>query len=205
LSLAPPGRAAVVRRRGRLGLSGRCGAADGRGAAAVARVACARQERATIQGAPDASAGADPRLPPPGGGRRVASHPVSFRPEARRGAGDAEGVVDYRLTRQAVLREYRKGRLSRTEVCDAHPELRRAAAGVGTATDQPCPICEEEPVTLVTYAFGPRLPAGGRCITSAREMARLARGRVRVACYVVEVCVGCAWNHLTKVFHVGGG
>jgi Family of unknown function (DUF5318) len=129
---------------------------------------------------------------------------MSFRPEAIRGAGDAEGVVDYRLTRQAVLREYRKGRLSRLDVCDAHPELRRAAIGAGTATTEPCPICEEEPVTLVTYAFGARLPAGGRCVTNAREMAKLARGPSSVTCYVVEVCTGCAWNHLTKVFHVGG-
>jgi hypothetical protein len=129
---------------------------------------------------------------------------MSFRPEAIRGAGDAEGVVDYRLTRQAVVREYRKGRLSRLDVCDAHPELRRAAIGAGTATTEPCPICEEEPVTLVTYAFGARLPAGGRCVTNAREMAKLARGPSSVACYVVEVCTGCAWNHLTKVFRVGG-
>jgi hypothetical protein len=27
---------------------------------------------------------------------------------------------------------------------------------------------------------------------------------VQVACYVVEVCPACAWNHLTRVFHVGG-
>jgi hypothetical protein len=129
---------------------------------------------------------------------------MSFRLEAIRGATQPEGVVDYRLTRQAVVREYRKGRLSRLDVCDAHPELRRAASGAGTTTSEPCPICEEEPLTLVTYAFGSRLPAGGRCVTSAREMAKLARGAVPVACYVVEVCTGCAWNHLTRVFHVGG-
>jgi hypothetical protein len=132
------------------------------------------------------------------------SLPMSFRPEAIRGSNGTGGVVDYRLTRQAVVREYRKGRLSKLDVCDAHPELRRAAAGAGTPTQEPCPICEEEAVILVTYAFGARLPAGGRCVTSAREMARLARSRTPVACYVVEVCPGCAWNHLTRVFHVGG-
>jgi Family of unknown function (DUF5318) len=131
---------------------------------------------------------------------------MSFRPEAIRGASTngTSGVVDYRLTRQAVVREYRKGRLSRLDVCDAHPELQRAASGAGTATEEPCPICEEETVALVTYAFGPRLPAGGRCITSARELAKLARGQVTVTCYVVEVCPGCAWNHLTRTFQVGG-
>jgi hypothetical protein len=127
---------------------------------------------------------------------------MSFRPEAIKGASSA-GVVDYRLARRQVIQQYRKGRLSRLDVCDAHPELRRAAVGAGQPAQEPCPICEEETLTLVTYAFGPRLPPGGRCITSAREMTKLARGRARVACYVVEVCSGCAWNHLARVFHVG--
>ena len=55
---------------------------------------------------------------------------MTFRPEALRG-GDGQqgagGVIDYRLARMGVVSEYRKGRLARHEVCDAHPELRRAA------------------------------------------------------------------------------
>jgi len=137
-------------------------------------------------------------------GAPLPSLAMGFRPEAIRGTNGNGAVVDYRLTRQAVVREYRKGRLSRLDICDAHPELQRAASGAGTRTDEPCPICEEEPLTLVTYAFGPRLGPGGRCVTSAKEMAALSRGRAQVACYVVEVCPGCAWNHLTRVFHVGG-
>jgi hypothetical protein len=133
----------------------------------------------------------------------LASLAMSFRPEAIRGSGET-GVVDYRLQRQQVIQQFRKGRLSRLDVCDAHPELRRAAVGASQPTDEPCPICEEEKVSLVTYAFGPRLPAHGRCITKASELAKLGRGRVQVACYVVEVCPACAWNHLTRVFHVGG-
>lgn len=134
---------------------------------------------------------------------------MSFRPEAARGTGDpstngSTGVVDYRLARQQVVTQFQKGRLSRQDVCDAHPELRRAAAGVGQPTVEPCPICEEGPLTLVTYAFGPRLPAGGRCVTSAKELAQLGQRRSQVTCYVVEVCPECAWNHLVKVFRVGG-
>jgi hypothetical protein len=130
---------------------------------------------------------------------------MSFRPEAIRGTSGGTGaVVDYRLTRQSVVQQYRKGRLSRLDVCDAHPELRRAALMASQPTNEPCPICEDEPVVLVTYAFGPRLPAGGRCVSTAREMARLARGRAQISCYVVEVCPACAWNHLTRVFQVGG-
>lgn len=126
-----------------------------------------------------------------------------------RGAGGLpnngrSGVVDYRLARQQVVREFRKGRLSRLDICDAHPELRRAANGAGHATSEPCPICEDGPLTLVTYAFGPRLPAGGRCISTARELARLERGSAEMTCYVVEVCPDCAWNHLRRVFRVGG-
>jgi hypothetical protein len=128
---------------------------------------------------------------------------MSFRPEAIRGSS-ATGVVDYRLARRQVLQEFRKGRLSRLDVCDAHPELRRAAAGAGQPTREQCPICEDEMLALVTYAFGPRLPPGGRCVTNAREMAKLTRGRAQVTCYVVEVCPGCAWNHLTRVFQLGG-
>src|SRR4029450_6014411 len=157
----------------------------------------------------------------------LALRPMSFRPEAIRGAHSNGAVVDYRLTRQSVVQQYRKGRLSRLDVCDAHPELRRAATIVsrptnegcpiceecqgvlGTYASRPpnevCPICEESQVVLVTYAFGPRLPAGGRCITTAREMARLSRGSATITCYVVEVCPDCAWNHLTRVFQVGGG
>jgi len=52
---------------------------------------------------------------------------VTFRPDAIRGAGSAGAgaTIDYRLARLAVVSEYRKGRLARHEVCDAHPELHR--------------------------------------------------------------------------------
>jgi hypothetical protein len=130
---------------------------------------------------------------------------MSFRPEAIRGASSNGAVVDYRLTRQSVVQQYRKGRLSRLDICDAHPELRRVATMASRPTDEACPICEEAQVVLVTYAFGPRLPAGGRCITTARELAKLSRGSATFTCYVVEVCPECAWNHLSRAFQVGGG
>ena len=131
---------------------------------------------------------------------------MAFRPEAIRGGDNGAGaVVDYRLTRQQVVAQFRKGRLSRLDVCDAHPELRRAADGAGRPTGEACPICEEAEVVLVTYAFGSRLPAGGRLVTTAREMAQLTRGKTTVSCYVVEVCPDCSWNHLTRVFQVGAG
>jgi Family of unknown function (DUF5318) len=130
---------------------------------------------------------------------------VSFRPEALRGAtaGSAvAGDVDYRLARNMVVREFQKGRLSRLDICDAHPDLLRAAANVGEETREDCPICEEAKVRLVSYVFGSRLPPSGTCVTSKREMTRLSKGGRDLRCYVVEVCPVCAWNHLARSFTV---
>lgn len=132
---------------------------------------------------------------------------VTFRPEAIQGHGQQGpgGVIDYRLARMGVVSEFRKGRLARHEVCDAHPELRRAAQSASEATDMECPICEEDHIVLVTYAFGSRLPASGRCITAKGELAKLAKGRTHLAAYVVEVCPSCSWNHLARTFLLGTG
>lgn len=124
---------------------------------------------------------------------------MTFRPQSVRGA-DTPGEIDYRLARQSILSEYRKGRLARHEICDAHPELVRAAREVGEDSSITCPVCEEVPVRLVSYVFGPRLPAFGRCITSRRELQALAAKRGEHACYVVEVCPNCSWNHLARTF-----
>jgi hypothetical protein len=124
---------------------------------------------------------------------------MGFRPGANRGA-QGPGEIDYRLARQSVLSEYRKGRLARHEVCDAHPELVRAARECGDPTSLPCPVCEEVNVVLVRYVFGPRLPAFGRCITSRRELQSLAKKPGNFSCYVVEVCPECSWNHLARTF-----
>ena len=130
---------------------------------------------------------------------------MSFRPDTLRGAqpGQPGGHIDYRLARNVVIREFKKGRLTRLDVCDAHPELMRAARNVGEATAEECPICETANVVLVSYAFGSRLPKGGSCVTSRAELqkARRAAGSDLV-CYVVEVCPGCSWNHLARSFPV---
>ena len=43
--------------------------------------------------------------------------------------------VDYALARRAVLRDLRTGKRDRLDVCDAHPELLRAARNIGEAVD----------------------------------------------------------------------
>jgi hypothetical protein len=114
------------------------------------------------------------------------------------------GVVDHRLARMALINEFRRGRLRRDQVCDAHPELIRAAANVGTLTSVRCPICADADLRLVTYVFGPRLPAHGKVVTTAAEAAQLDRRPDELAAYVVEACVECRWHHLRRVVPMGG-
>jgi hypothetical protein len=61
-------------------------------------------------------------------------------------------------------------------------------------------VCEDAKVVLVSYVFGPRLPAFGRCITSRREIQALAKRPGQFTCYVIEVCPDCSWNHLARTF-----
>src|SRR5579884_3122261 len=81
-----------------------------------------------------------------------------------------EGQVDFRLARRAVLSELRKGRLGRSDVCDAHPELMRAARSIGESASEPCPVCEEHDLVLVSYVFGPGLPPSGQTVASSAEL-----------------------------------
>src|SRR6266542_2663644 len=130
---------------------------------------------------------------------------MTFRADTLRGfpARPSAGQVDFRLARRAVLADFRKGRLSRLDVCDAHPELIRAAINCGRPATEPCPVCEEESLTLVTYVFGPRLPPNGRCVTSTAELAKLDRSPRDLTAYVVEVCPDCSWNHLSRTYRMG--
>jgi len=119
---------------------------------------------------------------------------VLFRPS---------GHVDHRLARRHVVNEVKRGRLARSDVCDAHPELLRAARGVGQVSDVVCPICEDATVRYLTYAFGPRLPAQGKLIETEKELARLDRGSAELQGYTVEACPACGWNHLQRSFAIG--
>ena len=102
-----------------------------------------------------------------------------------------------------LINQVRLGRLRRDEVCDAHPELIRAASNVGTETNTLCPICEESKLRIVTYVFGHRLPAHGRCVTSAADLRRLAgREGCETTAYMVEACTACRWHHLLRVWPI---
>ncbi len=132
---------------------------------------------------------------------------VSFRPGALDGlqTSPTGGQVEYLLARNSVIREFRKGRLSRLDVCDAHPELIRAATNLGRPIGDPCPICEESELVEVTFVFGAKLPAGGLCVATQTELGRYWRRKEPVVCYVIEVCSDCRWNHLTRMYPAGAG
>ena len=127
---------------------------------------------------------------------------MTFRADQVRGALGRDATIDYRLARRHLVNEVKRKRLSRVDVCDAHPELVRAAQHLGTATTTMCPICEEQLLVHVTYAFGHRLPAFGRCLSTLGELAKLRRSHEELAVYVVEVCTGCRWNHLARSFRL---
>lgn len=127
--------------------------------------------------------------------------PVSFLQPVEGGRpGAMPGTIDYRLDRRRVLRALRDGRVDRSELCDAQAELIRVAKEFSTAAPTPCPVCELRELRHVRYVFGPRLPAGGRCINSAKELDRLASKAGQFRCYLIEVCVDCRWNHLLTTF-----
>ena len=134
----------------------------------------------------------------------VVSSAMAFTVGALRGSDGSRGLIDHRLARRMLISQVKKGRVPLDQVCDAHPELIRAARNVGTQTSTCCPICEEADLKLVTYVFGPRLSAQGRCVSPAKEMRQLNDRAEELSAYVVEACVECRWNHLLRVIPVGG-
>jgi len=107
--------------------------------------------------------------------------------------------VDYALARRAVLRDLRTGKRARLDVCDAQPELLRAARNLGVRLDADCPVCGAESLVLVSYVYGDGLRrANGRCIETTEELAELEATCEEFSRYVVEVCVECRWNHLQR-------
>ncbi|RFU43622.1 hypothetical protein DZF91_00120 [Actinomadura logoneensis] len=112
-------------------------------------------------------------------------------------------VVDYGLAKRAALAELRSGQLTRADACDAQPYLLRAARFHGEPTETPCPVCRAEPLTLVRYVYGDELGRLAGRVTGTAELAAMAREYGEFRVYVVEVCQGCAWNHLSRSYVLG--
>lgn len=127
---------------------------------------------------------------------------VAQREESRRGriARRKLGVVDYTLAKRALLRQAQRGLMSLTDLCDAHPELLRAARYMGEPTSRPCPVCDRHGLRLLAYVYADELKRdNGRVWGIDKALAITARCKSG-ACYVVEVCTGCSWNHLSEAF-----
>jgi hypothetical protein len=116
--------------------------------------------------------------------------------------------VDYTLRKRSVLRDFRQGRLSLYDVCDAHPEMRRIAANVGEPTRIVCPVCHGEKLRLLNFVYGDDLDRDNGRVFATRTIFNGLRDKYRVfTCYVVEVCIACNWNHLVRSIrfeNVGG-
>ena len=112
-------------------------------------------------------------------------------------------LVDYTLAKRATLTDLRGGRVSRDEVCDAHPELLRAARNVGEAVRTPCPVCSAPSLVHLTYVFGDALRQDSGRVWPRERLLALHRSLDEFACYVVEVCTGCNWNHLVQRYLLG--
>jgi hypothetical protein len=126
------------------------------------------------------------------------------------------GFIDYRMAKRALVRLVTRGEVPVTDVCDAHPELLRAARNIGTATARTCPICrladdradvpidEADTLRLVTYVFGDDLKRkSGIVVWTRAELDELAAQHHSFTAYVVECCLVCGWNHLVESYLLG--
>ena len=108
------------------------------------------------------------------------------RGTARRRRSAELGVIDYTLAKRALIRDARRGTLSVADLCDAHPELMRAAKHVGEATRTDCPVCGKDKLVLLAYVFGSSLGRNsgrvwpiqtGLRLTAAHPGLHVLRGR----------------------------
>jgi len=122
---------------------------------------------------------------------------AGVKPQGRRAV---LATVDYTLAKRALLSEVRHGLRSWAEVCDAHPELMRAAKHVGEQSRRDCPVCGRTKLRLVTYVYGDDLRQDNGRVWPLDVGLTMAADRPGSTCYVVEVCTRCQWNHLAEAF-----
>ncbi|MEV6598996.1 DUF5318 domain-containing protein [Actinoplanes sp. NPDC051346] len=112
-------------------------------------------------------------------------------------------VVDYSLQKRVLLRDLHNGKIGTLEVCDASPYLRNAARFHGEPTDERCPVCRRDNLTLVHYIYGDELKQSAGQARKLAELPVLAMTLREFQVFVVEVCQTCAWNHLIEQFLLG--
>jgi hypothetical protein len=109
-------------------------------------------------------------------------------------------VIDYTLAKRALLRDAQVGLQSYNDLCDAHPELIRAARNVGEPSRVDCPVCAKDKLVLLAFVYGETLKTGNGRLYTLDDGLRLAAAHPGACCYVVEVCRSCQWNHLREAF-----
>ena len=114
-------------------------------------------------------------------------------------------VVDYALQRRALLADVHAGRTAVAQVCDAGPYLLRAARYHGEPTEQTCPVCRKERLTVVSWIFGDALRQAAGTARRPDELEHLAARHDDFSVHVVEVCRSCRWNHLVLSYVLGTG
>ena len=112
-------------------------------------------------------------------------------------------VVDYSLQKRALLRDVHNGKVGTLEVCDASPYLKNAARFHGEPTDDRCPVCRRDNLTLVHYIYGDELKQSAGQARKRAELPVLAMTLREFQVFVVEVCQSCAWNHLIEQYLLG--
>ena len=112
-------------------------------------------------------------------------------------------VVDYSLQKRALLRDVHNGKVGTLEVCDASPYLKNAARFHGEPTDDRCPVCRRDNLTLVHYIYGDELKQSAGQARKLAELTALAMTLREFQVFVVEVCQSCAWNHLIEQYVLG--
>ena len=127
---------------------------------------------------------------------------TSFDPT--RPPGQSGPVVDYTLARRSALATLRQGGFDTADVCDAHPELLRAAKNIGQDLAEKCPVCSHETLKSVRYVYGEDLKRNnGRVVYPPEWLSELVSNYDQFTCYVVEVCIDCSWNHLLRSYMAG--
>lgn len=110
-------------------------------------------------------------------------------------------IVSHEWERRAVLREFRAGKKSREEVCDADFLLRAAAEHHGVDSGRPCPICGGT-MRDILWVYGENLGRHAGSARSETEIAELVHETGPFTVHKVEVCPDCRWNHLLSASEV---
>ena len=128
-----------------------------------------------------------------------------FEPEDVADPTRPRDVMSFALARRSALESLRRGGAFTSDHCDADPGLLRAARFHGEQTTRDCPVCGRTRLVEVTWVYGAQLGALSGSARASGQLPGMAHEYGRFRVYVVEVCRGCAWNHLVIAYTLGDG